>query len=81
MIISKEEGWITSCRFLSANNVLEIGAEFPRDEFNGANRLIRAGSVVNTFPFNQNVPKELQLETLRCKKVRVTVELIDDLEK
>lgn len=81
MIISKEEGWITGTMFKSMNNVLEITAEFPRYEFDTASQAMRADTVENSFPFNENVPKEFQLERFRNRKVRVTVELIDDKEK
>ena len=81
MIISKEEGWITGVQFLSMNNVLEIQAEFPRLEYDRGSMQMRADTVYNTFPFNVNVPKSFDPTILRDKKVRVTVELIENSEK
>lgn len=77
MIISEEKGWVTGVSFHSANKALEISAEFPRLEFDAASQGLTPNCVINTFAFNKNRPDKLDLESLRDKKVKVTVELIE----
>ena len=81
MIISEETGWITGVQFLSINNVLEINAAVPRLQYDQDSRQIAPDCVHYVLPYNVNVPEKLDLDGLRDRKVKITVELIDNDEK
>lgn len=69
MVISQVEGKIVSFEF----NPLE-GFLFRADTY----PVPAETSVPTRFPFNVNCTKEVNLENYRFKRIKITVELIED---
>ena len=69
MVISQVEGKIVSFEFNPLEGFLFIADTYP---------VTAETSVPTRFPFNVNCPKEVNLENYSFKRIKITVELIEE---